>query len=503
MAIQKTTITHALIDPSADPVQRGGTIQLGGFVGGRWRPIQGISVDGQIITSETVDADAQGEWTVSLIPNDDITSPLNTLYRYLPAYGDPVVFLVPQGGGSHTLLDVLVNDPGNWPGLQPTLTGPAGPANSLSIGTVTPGSPPDATITGTPPNQVLNLTLEKGDAATVDVDSTVTGDVGTLADVTNTGDTHDAKFKFTIPQGRDVVIGGTTTVDVGALADVKDTGSTTNQLKLNFEVPRGRDVIVGSTSTGAAGTSAAVSTSGSTTNQLKLDFTIPRGNKGDAATVAVHSTVTGAAGTSASVTNEGTSSAAAFKFTIPRGEKGINWKGAWSSATAYVVGDAVEYNGSSYWCSTTRSATATTPPNDTAHWDLLAQRGVDGSGSVVTVNSKSHDGSGNVVLNNTDVGAAATSHTHTASQISDSTATGRGVLTAASQSAARTAIGAGTSDLALGTTSSTAMPGNTVANDIGGVDFVGLTDVKHIWSGTQAQYDGLPSTDPNTLYIVV
>ena len=60
----------------------------------------------------------------------------------------------------------------------------------------------------------------------------------------------------------------------------------------------------------------------------------------------------------------------------------------------------------------------------------------------------------------THSGYAATSHTHTASQISDSTATGRSVLTAADAAAARTAIGAGTSSLALGTTGSTAAAGN-------------------------------------------
>jgi hypothetical protein len=44
-----------------------------------------------------------------------------------------------------------------------------------------------------------------------------------------------------------------------------------------------------------------------------------KGDTGTAATVTVDpSTVTGAAGSSASVTNTGTSSAAAFKFTIPR-----------------------------------------------------------------------------------------------------------------------------------------------------------------------------------------
>ena len=52
------------------------------------------------------------------------------------------------------------------------------------------------------------------------------------------------------------------------------------------------------------------------------------------------------------------------------------------------------------------------------------------------------------------------SHSHAASDISDATATGRSVLTAASQAAARQAIGAGTSNLTLGTTSSTAAAGD-------------------------------------------
>jgi len=44
-----------------------------------------------------------------------------------------------------------------------------------------------------------------------------------------------------------------------------------------------------------------------------------KGDKGDAATADVHSTITGDAGTDAIVSNEGTTSAALFKFTIPRG----------------------------------------------------------------------------------------------------------------------------------------------------------------------------------------
>lgn len=66
-----------------------------------------------------------------------------------------------------------------------------------------------------------------------------------------------------------------------------------------------------------------------------------------------------------------------------------------------------------------------------------------------------------------NIGAAAASHTHTASAISDSTAVGRSVLTAVDAPAARTAIGAGTSNLVIGTTASTAKAGDyqpTAAN---------------------------------------
>ena len=47
------------------------------------------------------------------------------------------------------------------------LTGPAGPANNLTIGSVISGPTANATITGSSPNQVLNLTLPKGDTGNV------------------------------------------------------------------------------------------------------------------------------------------------------------------------------------------------------------------------------------------------------------------------------------------------------------------------------------------------
>lgn len=66
--------------------------------------------------------------------------------------------------------------------------------------------------------------------------------------------------------------------------------------------------------------------------------------------------------------------------------------------------------------------------------------------------------------NHTHAGFAPTTHQHTAAQISDASTVGRSVLQAADAAAARTAIGAGTgsSNLALGTTATTALKGDTV-----------------------------------------
>jgi len=137
-------------------------------------------------------------------------------------------------------------------------------------------------------------------------------------------------------------------------------------------------VAVGSTSTGAAGTNASVTNSG-TSSAATFNFTIPRGNTGDtgaAATIAVNSTSTGAAGTNATVTNVGTSSAASLNFVIPRGADGTNGtngqgytaKGTYSAATAYVPYDVVYYIGNSYRCKA--NTTGNSPPNPT-YWEIL------------------------------------------------------------------------------------------------------------------------------------
>lgn len=76
-----------------------------------------------------------------------------------------------------------------------------------------------------------------------------------------------------------------------------------------------------------------------------------------------------------------------------------------------------------------------------------------------------------------------TAHSHPASDISNSTATGRSVLTAVDAAAARSAIGAGTSSLEIGTTGTTAAAGNRQATETA-IGMVELADIAETIAGT-------------------
>lgn len=69
-------------------------------------------------------------------------------------------------------------------------------------------------------------------------------------------------------------------------------------------------------------------------------------------------------------------------------------------------------------------------------------------------------GTSNLAIGTTSTTAKAGNYQPTVANISDATAIGRSILTAADASAARSAIGAGTSSLAIGTTGTTAAAGN-------------------------------------------
>lgn len=130
--------------------------------------------------------------------------------------------------------------------------GPTGPANTLSIGTVTTaetGVSAAATITGAAPTQTLNLTLPKGNtgtAATITVGTTTTGAAGSSASVTNVGTSSAAVFNFSVPKGDTGNTGATGpantlsigTVGTGATPAVTITGTSPNQT-LNFVLQKG------------------------------------------------------------------------------------------------------------------------------------------------------------------------------------------------------------------------------------------------------------------------
>lgn len=91
--------------------------------------------------------------------------------------------------------------------------GATGPANTLAIGTVASGPTAAATITGTSPNQTLNLTLPKGDtgdtgatgpagpANTLTIGTVTTGAAGSSAAASITGTSPNQTLNLTIPQG--------------------------------------------------------------------------------------------------------------------------------------------------------------------------------------------------------------------------------------------------------------------------------------------------------------
>ena len=58
-----------------------------------------------------------------------------------------------------------------------------------------------------------------------------------------------------------------------------------------------------------------------------------------------------------------------------QGEPGLTWQGEWAAGTAYVVDDAVSYQGSSYVAIAASTGEA---PGSGTSWDLLAQKGDTG-----------------------------------------------------------------------------------------------------------------------------
>lgn len=103
--------------------------------------------------------------------------------------------------------------------------------------------------------------------------------------------------------------------------------------------------------------------------------------------------------------------------------------------------------------------------------DAPAARSAIGAGtSSLVIGTTSGTAADAALTNSAIAGKAATTHTHTVSQLSDATTIGKSVLVAADAAAVRTAIGAGTgnSNLVIGTTSGTAADAATLATSLAG-----------------------------------
>ena len=129
-----------------------------------------------------------------------------------------------------------------------------------------------------------------GSTVSVNVGETTTGEPGTNASVTNSGDETNVVLNFTIPRGDTGPAGPAG--DPGPAGPGVATGGTTGQVlakksDANFDTEWINNsgggstvsVNVGETTTGEPGTNASVTNSGDETNVV-LNFTIPRGDPG-------------------------------------------------------------------------------------------------------------------------------------------------------------------------------------------------------------------------------
>jgi hypothetical protein len=216
--------------------------------------------------------------TQSWAPNENTVT-----YNTRPAIGSVFTTATASAGASFVLVDVTtqvqgwIATPGSNNGIEITASG------STSVNLDTKESPYTSHVAGLSitaagaggSTGATGATGPTGAAATIAVLNTLTGAPGSLAAVGASGTTGAVALTFTVPQG--------------------PTG------------PSGPSGAAGPT---GAGTVGAAGPTGAT------------GAAGTAATIGVGTVNTGVAGSSATVTNAGTSSAAIFNFSIPKGATG-------------------------------------------------------------------------------------------------------------------------------------------------------------------------------------
>jgi hypothetical protein len=173
-------------------------------------------------------------------------------------------------------------------GIPRGSTGSTGPANSLSIGSVSTGATAAVSISGTAPSQTLSFVLQPGpQGSTGPANSLSIGSVstGATAAVSISGTAPSQSLSFVLPQGpagpaNSLSVGS---VSTGATASVSISGSAPSQT-LAFVLQPGpagpyTTLKIGTVTAVSSTSNAAITTSssGSTTT---LNFSIPRGETG-------------------------------------------------------------------------------------------------------------------------------------------------------------------------------------------------------------------------------
>ena len=258
-------------------------------------------------------------------------------------------------------------------------TGATGTAATINAGTTTTGAAgtsASVTNSGTSSAAVFNFTVPQG----IQGATGATGAQGTTGDKGDKGDTGNTGAQGATGAAATIAVGTVTTGAAGSSVAITNAG-TSGAAVFNFAIPRGD-----TGATGSQGASLTIKGSKATTGDLPGSGAVgdawivvadgdlyvwnsttsswnnvgqivgPQGDTGAtgatgaagaAASIQVGTVVTGAAGSTATITNSGTSSAATFNFSIPRGDTGTTGAGvAVGGTTGQILAkiDGTNYN---------------------------------------------------------------------------------------------------------------------------------------------------------------
>lgn len=309
-------------------------------------------------------------------------------------------------------------------------TGATGPANTLTMGTVTQlysGQTPTASITGTAPNQTLSLSLPKGaeilSGATAPAAgtgsqndwyiNTATWDMSKKT--SSTVWTTQLNIRGATGPANTLTTGTTTVLDSTQSPSVSITGTAPNQT-VTFSLPKGAEILSGTAAptagTGQVGDLYLNTTTwdlSKKTNSTTWTLQVnTRGATGPAPNLAIGTTTTGAAGSSASATITGTNPNYSLNLTIPKGDVGTQWY----TGTGAPSGATGVVNDFYIVTGGITGLGDVYKKTGASTWTLQGNiRGASGAGNVSYVNMVSPDGNGNVAITNGTMAPDATTVT--------------------------------------------------------------------------------------------